>query len=189
MAPPRNHAGQPYSTAQACTLYSRCKYPRRAMIGNGAAKNAVPQHDVRSDRHGEARVALKPGDRLLIICGLAALIAGGAWFFIQHGTGTTEPAEQPLKVVCQSRDGFYRVDELSSDVEYTVTTIDANGEAGQNVVRIADGTVDVISATCSNQICVDHDPIAQAGEEIVCLPHGVVIDVVEDETDAPALIS
>ena len=71
----------------------------------------------------------------------------------------------------------------------TVTTIDANGEEGQNVVRIANGTVDVVSATCSNQICVDHDPISQAGEEIVCLPHGVVIDVVEDETDAPALIS
>lgn len=134
-------------------------------------------------------MALKPGDRLLIICGLAALIAGGAWFFIQHGTGATEPAEQPLNVVCQSRDGFYRVDELSADVEYTVTSTDANGEEGQNVVRIADGTVDVISATCSNQICVDHDPISQAGEEIVCLPHGVVIDVVEDETDAPALIS
>ena len=56
-------------------------------------------------------------------------------------------------------------------------------------MRIANGTVDVVSATCSNQICVDHDPISQAGEEIVCLPHGVVIDVVEDETDAPALIS
>lgn len=149
----------------------------------------MPQHDTRNDGHGEARVALKPGDRLLIICGLAALIAGGAWFFIQHGTGATEPAGQPLNVVCQSRDGFYRVDELSANVEYTVTTTDANGEEGQNVVRIANGTVDVVSATCSNQICVDHDPISQAGEEIVCLPHGVVIDVVEDETDAPALIS
>lgn len=189
MAPPRNQADQPYFTAQARTLYSRCKYPRRAMIRDGGTAGAVTRHGARNDGHGEARVALKLGDRLLIICGLAALIAGGAWFFIQHGTGATAPAEQSLKVVCQSRDGFYRVDELSADVKYTVTTTDANGEAGRNVVRIADGTVDVISATCSNQICVDHDPISQAGEEIVCLPHGVVIDVVEDEADAPALIS
>lgn len=159
------------------------------MIRDGGTAGAVAQRGTRNDGHGEARVALKPGDRLLIICGLVALIAGGAWFFIQRGTGATAPAEQSLKVVCQSRDGFYRVDELSAEVEYTVTITGADGEEGKNVVRISRGSVDVISATCSNQICVEHDPISQAGEEIVCLPHGVVIDVVEDEADAPALIS
>ena len=134
-------------------------------------------------------MALKLGDRVLITLGIAALIVGGVWFAVQHGASQAGSNTQQLVVVCQSRDGFYRADALASEVEYTVTTTGADGEQGENVVRISNGSVDVVSATCANQICVEHDPISQPGEEIVCLPHGVVIGVVADEADAPALVS
>ena len=134
-------------------------------------------------------MALKLGDRVLITLGIAALIVGGVWFAVQHGASQAGSNTQRLVVVCQSRDGFYRADALASEVEYTVTTTGADGEQGENVVRISNGSVDVVSATCANQVCVEHDPISQPGEEIVCLPHGVVIDVVADEADAPALVS
>lgn len=122
---------------------------------------------------------LKPGDRAIIV--LAALAAAGAlaWFALSAAT----PASPGLVVVCQTREGFRRTDPLDADVAYTVTTAE-----GYNRVVISDGTVDVAEADCSNQVCVDHDPIADAGEQIVCLPHGMVVEIVEDEGDAAQLV-
>lgn len=54
-------------------------------------------------------------------------------------------------------------------------------------MRISGGSVDVVSANCSNQVCVDHAPASHVGEQIVCLPHGLVIEVVADEADATRL--
>ena len=86
-------------------------------------------------------------------------------------------------VVCQTREGFYRVDPLDGDAAYTVTTAE-----GENRVSIAHGTVDVTWADCSNQVCVDHDPISAVGDQIVCLPHGMVLEIVADEADAAQLV-
>ena len=46
----------------------------------------------------------------------------------------------------------------------------------------------MISSNCSNQVCVNHDPISQAGEQIVCLPHGLVVEIVQDEDMASKLV-
>ena len=62
---------------------------------------------------------------------------------------------------------------LNSDRTFTV-----NGIASGTVeVVISDGTVDVISASCPDKICVKHAPISRTGESIVCLPSRVVISV------------
>ena len=95
-------------------------------------------------------------------------------------------------VVCQTKSGFYRADPLSSNAEYTVdTTADAiksSAEDGKNTIRLKNGEVDVISSNCSNQVCVNHDPISRAGEQIVCLPHGLVVEIVQDEDMASKLV-
>ena len=121
----------------------------------------------------------RPGDAVLVALAVVAALAGAIWLSAQ-GAGTG--AQDGLVVVCQSKDGFYRVDPLDEDVTYTVSTPN-----GYNNVTIADGTVDVTSADCSNQVCVEHDPISQVGEEIVCLPHGMVIEIVASEDDATKL--
>ncbi len=126
---------------------------------------------------------LKPGDRALIVIGIIALLACGAWLF---ATRLAAPSEG-LVVVCQNKEGFYRADPLDAATEYVVRTEDA-AEAGYNTVRIADGAVEVVEADCSNQVCVEHDPIRAAGEQIVCLPHGLVVEVVGDEDDATPLV-
>ena len=138
--------------------------------------------------------ALKLGDRILIAIGVVACIAAGAWFFLGGGGAATSAdgggsadADAGLLVVCQTTDGFRRVDPLSGSVIYTVTSTEGP-EEGSNTVRIANGTVDVTKADCSNQICVEHDPISQPGEQIVCLPHGMVVEVVAHEEDAAELV-
>ncbi|MDY2777372.1 MAG: NusG domain II-containing protein [Collinsella sp.] len=130
---------------------------------------------------------LKPGDRLLIGLLSLALLGGAAWWLLGEGAPTGG-----LVVVCQSKDGFRRVDALSTSVEYTVETpgtgFGADAQEGLNTVRIEGGAVDVISSNCANQICAEHDAISEAGEQIVCLPHGVVIEIVDDEENASQLV-
>ena len=124
---------------------------------------------------------LKTGDRALIVV-IALIAAGGLlWFGAQALTGESDAAGSV--VVCQTREGFYRVDPLDGDAAYTVTTAE-----GENRVSIAHGTVDVTWADCSNQVCVDHDPISAVGDQIVCLPHGMVLEIVADEADAAQLV-
>ncbi|MBO5089523.1 MAG: NusG domain II-containing protein [Clostridia bacterium] len=50
-------------------------------------------------------------------------------------------------------------------------------DLGTNVVEIKNGKVDVISADCENQICVDHPKISKKGQQIVCLPNKIVITI------------
>lgn len=133
---------------------------------------------------------MRTGDRVLIIALACALVGGGAWALL-HGTQAGDTGTDDLMVVAQSKDGFYRADPLSTDTSYTITTPatghGADADGGANVVRIEHGQVYVEASNCSNQVCVHHDPIHESGEQIVCLPHGVVVEVVAHEEDAAAL--
>lgn len=143
------------------------------------------------------RPQLKAGDKALIAVLAAVLVAGAvwvAWRALSGGTGAHLSAETQANsyvVVAQTAHGFYRADPLSADVEYTVETpgtgSGADAEGGENLVRIHGGAVEVVSANCANQVCVEHDFIQEPDEQIVCLPHGLVIEVVEHEEDATAL--
>lgn len=63
--------------------------------------------------------------------------------------------------------------QLFSGSLYYNQTIDL----GTNVVEIKNGKVDVISADCKNQVCVDHKKITKKGEQIVCLPNKIIITI------------
>lgn len=133
---------------------------------------------------------MKRAVRADIIVIVVLLAAFGIWFCLSAlPVSPTPEGEAGPVVVCQSSDGFYRCDPLDSDAAYTVTVSGtaAGTFAGENNVVIENGTVDVTSADCSNQVCVEHAPISSVGEQIVCLPHGVVIEVLAHEEDATVL--
>ncbi len=48
-----------------------------------------------------------------------------------------------------------------------------------NTVVIENGEVRVSSADCKNQICVNTPKISSTGEQIICLPNQVIIEVIE----------
>lgn len=50
-------------------------------------------------------------------------------------------------------------------------------ELGSNTVVIKDATVYVEKADCENQICVNTGKISEAGQQIICLPNKVLIEV------------
>ena len=56
-----------------------------------------------------------------------------------------------------------------------------------NVLVVKDGTADMITADCPDQICVEHRCISKSGETIVCLPNQVIVEIVGgkgSDTDA-----
>ena len=71
----------------------------------------------------------------------------------------------------------YGVYSLSED---RTVEIVQNTSAGTftNVLVIKDGECFMKSASCRNQICVDHGPISGRGQVIVCLPNKVVAEIV-----------
>lgn len=49
-----------------------------------------------------------------------------------------------------------------------------------NQMVIKDGRVSMQEANCADKICVNHQPISKDGETIVCLPHKLVLEIVDD---------
>lgn len=54
---------------------------------------------------------------------------------------------------------------------------DATFDTGKNTVVIKDNTVYIDSADCKNQICVKTGKISKKGENIVCLPNKVIVEI------------
>ena len=67
---------------------------------------------------------------------------------------------------------------LNEEQEYRIEL-----EGGRyNLLQIREGKVYMKEASCPDQICVNHRPIGNVGETIVCLPNEIVLKVVEQST-------
>lgn len=51
-----------------------------------------------------------------------------------------------------------------------------------NILRISDGHADMTEADCPDRICVHSKPISKIGESIICLPHGIIVTVIDAPT-------
>ena len=68
---------------------------------------------------------------------------------------------------------------LDEDQEFTI----ASDDGGYNIVTVKDGKIAVTQADCPDQYCV-RQGFCNQGEQIVCLPHNLVISFVgESEID------
>ncbi len=65
--------------------------------------------------------------------------------------------------------------------EDTILTIPS--ETGFNIVVIENSQAWISEADCPNRVCVDHSPISKNGEQIVCLPHKLVLEITSNEDD------
>lgn len=59
-------------------------------------------------------------------------------------------------------------------------TIKLANEDGENIIVIEDGKASMTKADCPDKICVNHAAISKKGETIVCLPHKVVVEVINE---------
>jgi hypothetical protein len=65
---------------------------------------------------------------------------------------------------------------LTEDREITV---DEDGHT--NKITIKDGVVSMSFSNCHGQDCVDSRDISQSGENIICLPHKLVLEITGGE--------
>ncbi len=68
----------------------------------------------------------------------------------------------------------YKRVSLDRDDSFTIET-----DYGINTVVIKNGEIFVESADCPDGICVRHSHINKLHENIVCLPHRLVIEIIE----------
>ncbi len=67
----------------------------------------------------------------------------------------------------------------SQDGEHLITT-----SLGYNAVVIENGAVHVRDADCENHDCVKQGSIGKTGEQIVCLPHKLWIEVADTTSES-----
>lgn len=79
-------------------------------------------------------------------------------------------------VIIQDADGNTFKMPLSQDDVLTVAS-----SAGTNVIEVQAGKVRVSEADCPNQDCVEQGWISNAGQQIVCLPHKLVVNITDED--------
>ncbi len=60
-------------------------------------------------------------------------------------------------------------------------TIRIREDDWENILEIKNGKASMVKADCPDKICVNHAAISKKGETIVCLPHKVVIEVIDQD--------
>lgn len=78
--------------------------------------------------------------------------------------------------IIQDADGNTFAMPLSQDDVLTVAS-----SAGTNIIEVQAGKVRVSEADCPNQDCVDQGWISNAGQQIVCLPHKLVVNITDED--------
>lgn len=105
----------------------------------------------------------------------AVVIIGGivwyAWSSSQTGSGTD------ATLIARVHDGDGNVTEipLDQDGETTVTS-----SMGTNVFDVENGSIHVESATCANKDCIRQGAISQPGQQIICLPNKLWVEIVHE---------
>ena len=65
---------------------------------------------------------------------------------------------------------------LSEDLSVTL------GDEAYNILTISGGEVFVSDANCGDHTCIRTGRISRIGEQIICLPHGLVIEIIGGES-------
>lgn len=122
---------------------------------------------------------MKKADFILIA--VVAVIAGVLVFFL-YGVNNSSGAYVQLEIDGKTVETL----PLDEDIVREIETDDG----GYNVLTISDGEAVMSEANCPDGICTNHQKIHRNGESIICLPHKVVVSIVNesgtDDIDAVA---
>ena len=102
-------------------------------------------------------------------------LLGAGGFFLLRSAGSAEGAVARIWL-----DG-----EITQEIRLSAFVIpDGFGrptELGTNRVRVEHGSIQVVSADCPDQVCVDMGPISGGYVPIACVPHELVIDIISED--------
>ena len=121
-------------------------------------------------------VAQKKAYRRMRINVIAVLIITALALAAATAANALGNAVDARTAVIQDADGNTFTMPLSQDDVLTVAS-----NAGTNVIEVQSGKVRVSEADCPNQDCVDQGWISNAGQQIVCLPHKLVVSITDED--------
>lgn len=73
---------------------------------------------------------------------------------------------------------------LNEDIEKIITT-----PLGSNKLSVKDGKAKIIEANCPDKLCVNQKSISKVGENIICLPHKLIVKIINKNTNSSDLDS
>ena len=121
-------------------------------------------------------VAQKKAYRRMRINVIAVLVITALALAAATAANALGNAVDARTAVIQDADGNTFTMPLSQDDVLTVAS-----SAGTNVIEVQAGKVRVSEADCPNQDCVDQGWISNAGQQIVCLPHKLVVNITDED--------
>lgn len=121
-------------------------------------------------------VAQKKACRRMRVNVIAVLVITAFALAAAAATNALGNAVDARTAVIQDADGNTFAMPLSKDDILTVAS-----SAGTNVIEVQSGKVRVSEADCPNQDCVDQGWISNAGQQIVCLPHKLVVNITDKD--------
>lgn len=101
----------------------------------------------------------------LVAIALVAIVL----LFAPRGAGSAS-------LVVRIHDGEGTVRELPLDRDDTLVV---ETPLGRNVIEVRDGAARMGDADCPNGNCLRQQPISQPGQQLICLPHQLWVEVVE----------
>ena len=120
------------------------------------------------------------GSTKLLLALLALAVGASAASVLSRRRGPEDPVARILL------DGTLmdeiRLDKVGASFSFTVEGADG----GFNIIQVERGRIRVSHDDCPDQICVDQGWISDGTVPIVCLPHGLVIEITGGGEDLDA---
>ncbi len=110
---------------------------------------------------------LKIGDVVLIVLSLGLVI------FFSARVLFSGPAADHVQITGQNTKAVYSIEENRS--------VEVDGPLGETTVIIAGGEVWIQSSPCREKICMKMGHISRGGEQLICIPNRVVVELVGEE--------
>lgn len=95
--------------------------------------------------------------------------------------------EQPMPryfLFTYTESGSVRMEEFSEEEWTEVSEERLYAAQEYNVFMYKDNEIRMLLSSCPDKICVNHRAISMTGENIICLPHKLVIEISGDEETA-----
>ena len=106
----------------------------------------------------------------ILFCALFLLGAGAYFALGRLNGGTVAEVTVDGALLCR-----VELSQVAVPYRYTVET-----DWGVNVLEFSREGVEVVSADCPDQVCVIQGRISDSLVPIVCLPHRLVVSILED---------
>lgn len=113
----------------------------------------------------------RKNDAILII--FITIISAISILFMSINKNRQVKDDEKAMVVMSVDGKIEREIELSKDGDYGI--VDDDG--AYNIISIKGGVVNMKDANCPDKLCIHQGNISRNGDTIVCLPHGLIVEI------------